>query len=368
MESNFDAVTAKAFEPTELTLSCKGLSCVNWDCGDPDFDFVVGDDKVCRVHSVLAEFLCPKVARLRRCDISFDVYTFKDSELFDVFESLVSSLRSGESYRVEKSNFVKLVRLSQELENDELLSSLLGVIKTESLTVEEAIVLLRTGIDLGTAFSGRFCNLGDFIASHFYELEKEILDDLDLETAQVLLSSPFLKIEDEDSLYDFVRSRSQNDCLFARLFEFVYFEYLSVGRVENLASFESENFFENLNSGIWRQICRRLILQTKPKKNPHVFSAEDREPIAWKFTLVGSSGVGKTALVSRFVEDTFLTDSEPTLMSKYDSTIIDIDGQQINLNIWDTSGQEVFRAAAKNPCLRPLLPISSQTQTLPSEN
>ena len=115
MKSNFDAVTAKALESMDLQLSCQGLSCVNWDCGDSDFEFVVVgcDAKVCRVHCVLAEFLSPKVARLRRCDISFDVYTFKDSELFDVFEGLVSSLRSGESFRVEQSNFVKLARLSQ---------------------------------------------------------------------------------------------------------------------------------------------------------------------------------------------------------------------------------------------------------------
>ena len=69
MESKFDAVIAKDIEPTELSLSCKGLSSVNWDCGDADFEFLVaGDDKARRVHSVLAEFLSPKVARLRKCD------------------------------------------------------------------------------------------------------------------------------------------------------------------------------------------------------------------------------------------------------------------------------------------------------------
>ena len=134
MESNFHAVTAKGFVPMELALSCKGLSCVNWDRGDADFEFVVGDDRVCRVHSVLAEFLSPKVAYLRKCDPLCYVYTFKDLELFDVFGSLVSSLLSGESLRVEKSNFAALLRLAHELENVELLSSLLGMINTDSLT------------------------------------------------------------------------------------------------------------------------------------------------------------------------------------------------------------------------------------------
>ena len=49
---------------------------------------------------------------------------------------------------LEKSNFPALLRLAQELENDELLSSLIGMIqpesfRVESLSLEEAILLLR---------------------------------------------------------------------------------------------------------------------------------------------------------------------------------------------------------------------------------
>ena len=252
-------------QATELTLTCKGMSSVNWDCSDPDFEFVFGN-RVCRVHSVLAEFLSPKVARARRSDPLCLFYTLKDSEMFSVLESLVSSLRSGEALRVDNSNFLRLLRLSQELGNTDLLSSLLSMIKTENLTVEEAILLLRTGIDLGTAFSAQFGSLSDFIASHFYKIEKTILDDLNLETAQLLLSSPSLQIEDEDSLYDFVRSRSETDLKFASLFEFIHFEYLCVDRIENFASFVKENLLEIMNTGIWTRICGRLILDAKPKR------------------------------------------------------------------------------------------------------
>ena len=266
----YPELRAKPMEPRELTLTCKGMSFVNWDCSDADFEFVVGDDKVCRVHSVLAEFLSPKVARIRKCDPLCYVYTFKDSELFDVFDSLVLSLRSGESFRVEKSNFVELLRLSQELENDNLLSSLLGLIKVESLSFEEAILLLRSGVDLGTAFSTPFGTLTDFIAFHFYGIEKKLLNDLDLETTEIVLRSPKLRIEDEDSLYDFVRSRSENDLRFASLFEFVHFEYLSVDRIKHFASFVNENLLANINVGLWNRISRRLICETKPsEQNPH---------------------------------------------------------------------------------------------------
>ena len=247
--------------PNELPLTCHGMISVNWDCSNSDVSFVFGENKVCQVHSILAEFLSPKVARLRRCDISFDVYTFQDSQMFDVFESLVLSLRSGEALQVEKSNLFGLVHLCRELENDELLSSLLGMIDTESLSPAEAIVLFRIGIDLGTAFSDRLESLRDFIASRFYELEKGLLDILDLETIQLLLSSPSLQLKDEDSLYDFVRSHTETDLRFTSLFEFVYFDYLSVDRIED---FVNQNSHENINSCIWSQICRRLAFETNP--------------------------------------------------------------------------------------------------------
>ena len=267
MDSTFETVSAKALEPKELVLTCQGLHCVNWVCGDADFEVCASDGKSCRVHSVLAEFLSPKVARLRKCDPLCCCYTFNSSDLLDAFESLVSNLRAGRPFRVDPSNFVCLLRLSLELENSELLSSLLGMIKTEALSLEEAILLLRAGVDLGTAFSDRFGNLRDFVASHFYEIEKKILDGLDIETLQLILSSSSMKIEDEDSLYDFVRSRSENDLRFTSLFEFVYFEYLSVDKIENFASFVSENFLDNISSGIWTRICGRLILETR-LKNP----------------------------------------------------------------------------------------------------
>lgn len=253
----------------ELTLTYKSLCFVNWDSLDDKFEFVSGD-KVCRVHSIVAEFLSPKISRQRKCDPLCDTYTFSSdtSDLFDVLEMLVLSIRSGVAFELDGSNFSALFRLSQELENGELLSSLLGIIMSDSLSFEDAIVLLRAGVDLGSAFSDRLRALRDGVASRFFDIKKDILDTLDIETSQLLLSSPSLKIDDEDSLYDFVRSRSENDVRFMSLFEFIQFEYLSVDRVEDFASFTQEFLLENMNSRIWTRICDRLIQEVKYKDNP----------------------------------------------------------------------------------------------------
>ena len=67
----------------------------------------------------------------------------------------------------------------------------------------------------------------------------------------------------------------------------------------------------------------------------------------YKFIIIGSSGVGKTAIMKKLVENTFSPDAQSTIGVEFDSTTIEVDGQSIKLQIWDTAGQERFRSIAK---------------------
>jgi small GTP-binding protein len=67
----------------------------------------------------------------------------------------------------------------------------------------------------------------------------------------------------------------------------------------------------------------------------------------YKFIVVGSSGVGKTAILKRLVEDTFTDDSLSTIGVEFDSTVVVVDNNKVKLQIWDTAGQERFRSIAK---------------------
>jgi small GTP-binding protein len=67
----------------------------------------------------------------------------------------------------------------------------------------------------------------------------------------------------------------------------------------------------------------------------------------FKFIIVGSSGVGKTAILKRLVEDTFTEDSLATIGVEFDSTVIAVDNRKVKLQIWDTAGQDRFRSIAK---------------------
>ena len=67
----------------------------------------------------------------------------------------------------------------------------------------------------------------------------------------------------------------------------------------------------------------------------------------FKFIVIGSSGVGKTAILKRLVDDVFTGESQSTIGVEFIATTIDVDGNSVKLQIWDTAGQERFRSIAK---------------------
>lgn len=62
-----------------------------------------------------------------------------------------------------------------------------------------------------------------------------------------------------------------------------------------------------------------------------------------KILLVGDSGVGKSCLLVRFVEDRFNPSFITTIGIDFKIKTVDIDGKKIKLQLWDTAGQERFR-------------------------
>lgn len=55
--------------------------------------------------------------------------------------------------------------------------------------------------------------------------------------------------------------------------------------------------------------------------------------------MIGDSGVGKSNLLSRFVDNTFNMDSKPTIGVEFATKNSNVDGKTIKNQIWDTAGQ-----------------------------
>ena len=66
-----------------------------------------------------------------------------------------------------------------------------------------------------------------------------------------------------------------------------------------------------------------------------------------KILVIGESAVGKSALLLRYTENTFTTSFMTTIGVDFKNKIIEIDGHKVKLQIWDTAGQEKFKAITK---------------------
>ena len=67
-------------------------------------------------------------------------------------------------------------------------------------------------------------------------------------------------------------------------------------------------------------------------------------PIPCKVILVGETQVGKTSIISRYTKDYYIDNPKITLAANSIKQIVEVDGYKIELQIWDTVGQEQYRS------------------------
>lgn len=70
--------------------------------------------------------------------------------------------------------------------------------------------------------------------------------------------------------------------------------------------------------------------------------------VSLKILIVGDSNVGKTSLLLKYTDDYFSEAHVATIGVEYKIKTIMINGMQVKLQIWDTSGQERFRSLTQN--------------------
>ena len=74
---------------------------------------------------------------------------------------------------------------------------------------------------------------------------------------------------------------------------------------------------------------------------------DDDDMLEIKLVLLGESGVGKTSIIGRYVKDEFDESCNSSSTMSYVGKKLNRNGVKIQLNIWDTIGQERFRSLSK---------------------
>ncbi|KAH9261289.1 hypothetical protein BASA81_000993 [Batrachochytrium salamandrivorans] len=72
-------------------------------------------------------------------------------------------------------------------------------------------------------------------------------------------------------------------------------------------------------------------------------ASQANPPSSFNVSVLGTGGVGKSAITLRFVRDTFFQDWDPTIEDAYKKTV-SVDGQVCVLDVLDTAGQDDFES------------------------
>ncbi|XP_060529368.1 ras-related protein Rab-43 [Cylas formicarius] len=68
----------------------------------------------------------------------------------------------------------------------------------------------------------------------------------------------------------------------------------------------------------------------------------------FKIVLIGDCGTGKTCVVQRFKNGTFIERHGNTIGVDFSMKTVMVDGKRVKLQIWDTAGQERFRTITQS--------------------
>ncbi|OHT10008.1 small GTP-binding protein [Tritrichomonas foetus] len=70
----------------------------------------------------------------------------------------------------------------------------------------------------------------------------------------------------------------------------------------------------------------------------------DSDSFHCRVVLIGDASVGKTCILSQLVDHKFDPNEQSTVGANYQIFIEDFDGQKVEIQIWDTAGQEKFKS------------------------
>lgn len=106
----------------------------------------------------------------------------------------------------------------------------------------------------------------------------------------------------------------------------------------NIIASETDNNFDI--DFVAYQISRPLIeSQIRKLIRQHEFNR-----LLFVFNFFSEGKVGKSSILLRFVHDQFNKNHLSTVQASFMNKKINFDNKRINLNIWDTAGQEIFHA------------------------
>ena len=242
-----------------------GLGNINFSLYENDFTFRFGN-KSFKCPTFLAEIISPKVSNARKSDptiqeIFFDINIPRNTAILEDF----SNLLQGKEVEIcnEKTNQTneELIRILYSIGNKDILM----ISSFDEITIENVYerISIKKEYSLDYSEEINFCARNFETFFHSNHFKKVSVDDISL-----ILESPFLTLESEDSLCDFISQNiSSEKSPFLSLMRYVKIEFLSANGIKILISIIDRIGPNKLLLQMWESIKYRLIY-TKPNDSP----------------------------------------------------------------------------------------------------
>ena len=224
------------------------------------FMFIVsGEEYECSRFQ--ACFFSKKVCRILTGDVITDTLELTVKDPKHEFKDVLA-LMNGESIALTRDNSTFLEACARELENDELLSSLIGFrLENEKLTRENVVDRMH----MKRSFLIEYDEEIQFAAEHFYELNEETIENLTVDELEEVLRHKQLRLSTEDKLFEILFQLASKDEVYNSLMRYVRLQNLSLAVLDEFLSYVFPTFLDN---EIWNQICGclRLVSESELSK------------------------------------------------------------------------------------------------------
>ena len=264
-------------EVKQVILSAAGLK--NLVNDKKDFLFIFGDCQIL-MNSVYAEFISPNVSHLHQVDPTIRSIEIRNSKMpgNDAFTkiftediiTLFQEISCGSEISINEEQSSKMRLISMAIGNNELLNKINNLYPinrtnsdqflqhfqelSQSLNNSDSILSSTTGIDI--------------IAQNFFTYDQSNLLKLPKTTLYSIISNPNLKIENEDSLFDFICKIFENDLdtndespKITSFLEEIYIVNLSKEKFHTFLELVEPN---EISISLWRNLCQRF---SEPDEN-----------------------------------------------------------------------------------------------------
>ena len=214
---------------------------------EQNFVFVVGgvEYRCCRFQAC---FVSGLVRRLLASDRRISRVSLKVHDDSCYFKDVVS-LMNGQKISITPANAGFLEVCGRELENNELLDRIISFqLDSEDISMSNVGDRIRIKSGCHSDYKGEL----DFLASHFFEVELDVLKCLSISDLELVLTNQLLRLASEDQLYDSILSLAgdKGDDVLV-LLRYIKFEFLSESKLDEFL----DRIFPDLVMCVWGSLC-----------------------------------------------------------------------------------------------------------------